>query len=219
VGLPEHSMTLTGALKQEGPPLSCDPGERDALRHAIGANPIWCAASTHPGEDEIVLKAHKSVAGLLIIVPRHIERGTDIAEKSRQAGFVTAQRSLGDDLTTETEVYVADTMGELGLWYSLASRALVCGSLVPIGGHNPFEAAQFDCAILHGPFVGNFRDIYARLDQADAAYQVSGAAELSDALNAIDSARQRAMSARTNAIVKDAGGGKDVALAAILARL
>jgi 3-deoxy-D-manno-octulosonic-acid transferase len=118
----------------------------------------------------------------LILAPRHPVRGDGLAELLRRDGWQVAQRSAGEEITPDTDVYLADTLGEMGLWYRIASVAFVGGSLVDVGGHNPFEPALLGCAILHGPHVRNFADGYARLQAAGAAVEVAGEASLAEAL-------------------------------------
>ena len=160
-----------GNLKYAAPPLPADPVELARLGTAWAGRPVWLAASTHPGEDEIILAAHRLLvarhAGLLtVIVPRHPPRGPDIAALA--AGLPVARRSAGQEAGPGVAVYVADTLGELGLFYRLARVALIGGSLVPHGGQNPLEAARLGCPILIGPHHFNFSEIIARLRKADA---------------------------------------------------
>ena len=140
----------------------------------IGEQKIWLAACTHPGEDEIVLKAHKKIGGLLLIAPRHVERGKQIASLSRSMGFSTQLRSKAPNIRAETAVYVADTMGEMGIWYSLSRAAFIGGSLVDKGGHNPVEAMQLNTFILHGPHIYNSEEKYQKLQAIGLCFQVSG---------------------------------------------
>ena len=154
---------------------------------ASPAVPVWLAASTHPGEEEIVLAAHARARRALpmlalILAPRHPNRGDALAEMLRGRGLAVAQRSKGEEITSDTDVYLVDTLGEMGLWYRIAAVAFVGGSLADVGGHNPFEPALLGCAILHGPHVRNFIDAYRRLAIADAAVLVRSEDELAEAL-------------------------------------
>lgn len=183
LGLPNDRLAVTGTLKEGTPPLPCDEAELAQLTDRLKARQIWLAASTHPGEDTIVIDAYKQAQcsthhPLLILVPRHPERGDDIAGLLAEQGLSVARRSAGAFPDDACEVFLADTLGELGLWYRLAPVSLVGGSLVPIGGHNPYEPAALGSAIIHGPHVANFRDIYDRLDAGRAARCVNDAAEL-----------------------------------------
>jgi 3-deoxy-D-manno-octulosonic-acid transferase len=177
LGLPPARLEVTGTLKEGSKALPHDEGERVALAGALGARPCWLAASTHEGEEAGAAEAHAQARRawpslLLIVAPRHPERAGQIAEGLRLDGWRVARRSAGERIAPETDIYLADTMGEMGLWYRLCAVSFVGGSLVPVGGHNPFEPAALGSAILHGPNVANFADIYARLGAAGAALQV-----------------------------------------------
>jgi 3-deoxy-D-manno-octulosonic-acid transferase len=180
-------VEVTGNLKFDTPPLSAAPEALAALRSALSGRPVWLAASTHSGEDEIVAEAHRTLAaarpGLLtVIVPRHPERGPDIAAMAAARGLRVARRKADEPLTAETEIYVADTLGELGLFYRAVPVAFIGGSLVPRGGQNPIEPIGLGAAVLHGPHVQNFADVFAALDAApDAAMPVIDAASLAAA--------------------------------------
>ena len=118
----------------------------------------------------------------LILAPRHPARGDALAEMMRGRGLTVAQRSKGEAIGPDTDVYLADTLGEMGLWYRIASVSFVGGSLVEVGGHNPFEPALLGSAILFGPHVRNFVDGYRRLSDAGAAVLVRSEGELAEAL-------------------------------------
>ena len=168
------NVQVTGNLKFDTPILSADAGEVERLRSLIGQRPLWIAASTHEGEEEIVADAHRLLRdrhpGLLtIVVPRHPERGAAVRAMLAGRRLAVVQRARGEPLVREVDVYVADTLGELGLFYRLAPIAFLGGSLVPHGGQNPIEPARLEAAVLHGPHVGNFAEVYARLDAATGA--------------------------------------------------
>src|SRR5262249_22943870 len=153
-----HGVTVAGSLKADAPPLACDEAALRVLKEAVGARRLLLAAQTHPGEDETVLPAHDALRAcfpdlLTIIVPRHVERGADIAMLcgSRNA----APPALGEPVTAETAIYVADTMNELGLFYRLSRFCFLGGTLVPMHGHNPLEPAALHCAVLAGPSRAN----------------------------------------------------------------
>lgn len=179
-----QKVVVTGNLKFDSPPLAAAPEALATFRAALGARPAWVAASTHPGEDEIVAEAHARLAaerpGLLtVIVPRHPERGPGIAAMLAGRGLTVARRRTDEPLTADVDVYVADTLGELGLFYRAAPVAFVGGSLVAHGGQNPIEPVMLGCAVLHGPHVHNFADVYAALDALpDATRPVTDAADL-----------------------------------------
>lgn len=182
-----RGVAVAGNLKYAAPALPADAAALTRLKTLLGARPVWLAASTHPGEEAQVAEADRLLRPgfpdlLTIVVPRHPGRGAEVAAEF--AGAV-ALRSSGADPTPETAVYVADTMGELGLFYRLAQVALVGGSLVPHGGQNLLEPARLGTAILHGPDVANFHEVAERLDAVGAARRVQGAAELADAVAAL----------------------------------
>lgn len=172
-----------GNLKHAAPPLPADPGALRELGKAIGTRPVWLAASTHPGEEEQVLDVHVGLAGdlpglLTVIAPRHPERGDDVAALARQRRLPLAQRSRGEGIGPDCAIYVADTLGELGLFYRLAQVALIGGSLVPHGGQNPLEAARLGCPPLFGPHTANFDEITKALEAQGAARRVADAPSL-----------------------------------------
>ncbi|PWE32641.1 3-deoxy-D-manno-octulosonic acid transferase [Maritimibacter sp. 55A14] len=178
--VPASRIEVAGTLKEGSAALPCNEAERAALAAQLDRRPVWLAASTHPGEEEIVVTAHSEAARsarrlLLIIAPRHPERGPAIARTLRKAGWEVALRSADEEPEEETQIYIADTLGEMGLWYRLAPVSFVGGSLVEIGGHNPFEPGALGSAILHGPHVANFADVYARLAAAGGALEVQDA--------------------------------------------
>jgi 3-deoxy-D-manno-octulosonic-acid transferase len=171
-------------LKFGSEPLPADPASLEALRAAVGARPVILAASTHPGEDALVMARFAAVCAgparaeppLLVIVPRHPDRGPDIAGQARARGLTASLQSANEPLAT-AQVRVADAMGELGLWYRLASLAVVGGSLVDgIGGHNPLEPARLGCPFVSGPHVENWRSAYAGLRRDDATALVAAEA-------------------------------------------
>jgi 3-deoxy-D-manno-octulosonic-acid transferase len=176
---------FAGNLKALVTVPECNEGELAALRGALGRRPVWLAASTHAGEERAVLDAQKSLRQhrpLLILAPRHPERGDDVAQLVAAAGLSAARRSAGGVPDSGTDVWLADTLGEMGLWYRLAPIAFVGGSLVGAGGHTPFEPVQLGSAVLHGPHVANFAPAYAALDGGGGAVAVADAAELAAAL-------------------------------------
>ena len=159
-------------LKFGAPALPVDPVALSAARAASDGRTILLAASTHPGEDALILdafrEAHRNDNSVLIIAPRHPERGEAIEALARDRGLSASRRTAGADLG-ETAVYVADTVGELGLWYRLASLAVIGGSLLPdvAGGHNPLEPARLDCPFISGPHVRDW-PVYGALESAAA---------------------------------------------------
>lgn len=172
-------------LKFGASPLPVDPDALERARQLLAGRTVILAASTHYGEDELILAAFRG-AGLpqsvsLVIVPRHPERGDDLTRLARLRGFSTAQRSKHEALAG-AQVIVADTLGELGLWYRLAQTAIVGGSLLSKStGHNPLEAARLNCPVIAGPHLGNWRGVFDQLLKANAVV-ISPAEGLSDAL-------------------------------------
>ena len=177
-GLGALRYSTTGNLKLDVPGPPAEPEKLRALKAAIGTRPVIAATSTHPGEEAAMIDAHRRLMhtfpGLLtILAPRHPERGPSIAAIAMDAGFKSALRSLPELPNSSTEIYVADTLGELGLIYRVAPIVFVGGSLVSHGGQNPIEAAKLGAAILHGPHVWNFAEIYSALDAAGGAIMVA----------------------------------------------
>jgi len=188
LGLPADRLHVTGTLKEGAAALPCDEDERARMAQHLNGRPVWLAASTHPGEEEKVLDAHAQALRvnhrlLLILVPRHPNRAEEIAALIDRHKCSYARRSEGDCPDADTQVYLADTLGEMGLWYRLSPISFVGGSLEPIGGHNPFEPAALGSAILHGPYVTNFVDIFQRLSGAGAARLVTSPGSLAEAVN------------------------------------
>jgi 3-deoxy-D-manno-octulosonic-acid transferase len=146
-----------------------------------------------------------------IVVPRHPRRGKLIAEQAHALGVKAALRSQGAGIEGPSAFYIADTIGELGLFYRLASLAFLGKSLTSHGGQNPIEPAKLGCAILHGPFVQNFADVYRQLDDAQGALCVESAEDLIKVLSMMfdDSARLREISRTAGEVVGQFGGASD----------
>lgn len=175
-----------GNLKALVEAPGCDRGELAAIREALGGRSVWLAASTHSGEEAQVIAAQMELRRpdrpLMILAPRHPARGDEVAQLLALAGLHTTRRSAGGLPGGNTDVWLADTLGEMGLWYRLAPVSFVGGSLVPAGGHTPFEPVQLGSAVLHGPHVANFAPAYAALEAGGAAVAVRDAAELAAAV-------------------------------------
>ena len=171
-------------LKFIGEPLPVDDTVLTDTRAALGDRPLLLAASTHPGEDEIVIAAFEGVAHapsrpLLVIAPRHPVRGPAIAAYANATGLSVSLRSKGDAIG-DAQVHVADTLNEMGLWFRVARMALIGGSMVPdIGGHNPLEAIRLGCPAVSGRYVDGWRSVYAPLVAAGDVPVVSTDDELS----------------------------------------
>ncbi len=201
-------VEVAGDLKFAAPPLPADPALLAALGARIGARPAWLAASTHPGEEAMAFAAHRALAaahpGLLsIVVPRHPERGAAIAAAAR--GLTVRRRGAGEGPPEDGGAWIADTLGELGLFYRLAPIVLVGGSLVAHGGQNPLEPARLGCALAVGPHHGNFAEAVARLAAAGAVRILPGPEALAPFLAGMlaDPAAREAMAARA---ARAAGG-------------
>jgi 3-deoxy-D-manno-octulosonic-acid transferase len=211
-----------GHLKFDGAVLDVDAQVLRQLRDAVGARPLWLAASTHAGEEEAVIDTHKRLAGaypdvLTILVPRHARRGDEVAALLENAGLRFARRARGEMPTPATAIYLADTMGELGLFYRLAPIAFVGASLVPKGGQNPLEAAQLGCALAFGPHMSNCRDIADALIEAGAAVEIGAADTLAARVLAMlrdDDARAAASNA-AQAVAAQGRGATERVLAAL----
>ncbi|CDF86606.1 3-deoxy-D-manno-octulosonic-acid transferase [Pseudomonas knackmussii B13] len=189
LGARPECVSVTGSIKFDlsiAPEL---PVRAAALREEWQATqrPVWIAASTHAGEDEIILAAHRKLleqnpAALLILVPRHPERFNAVFELCRGAGLATVRRSAGEPVSAQTQVLLGDTMGELLFLYALADVAFVGGSLVPNGGHNLLEPAALGKPVLSGPQLFNFLEIAAQLREVGALREVLDAPTLAVAV-------------------------------------
>jgi 3-deoxy-D-manno-octulosonic-acid transferase len=187
LGAPQ--VVTTGNLKLDVPAPPADKAKFDALSNAIGNRPVLAATSTHAGEEGAMIEAHgrlrQHFPGLItLIAPRHPERGPGVAEIAAAAGRPAALRSRGEMPNRSTEIYVADTVGELGLIYRLSPVVFIGGSLVKHGGQNPIEAAKLHTAILHGPHVWNFAEIYSALDSSRGAELINDSDQLTARLAA-----------------------------------
>src|SRR5437763_5018634 len=215
-------IDVTGNLKLDVPAPPRDGAKLRAMQAAIAGRPLIAAASTHAGEEALIIDAHRrlrhSFPGLIsILAPRHPERGSQISELARLAGLSVTTRSSGQLPHRGTEVYIADTIGELGLLYRLAPMVFIGGSLVRHGGQNPIEAAKLGAAILHGPHVWNFAEIYAALDEARGAERVTDAGKLTVRLGAwmTDAAERTRASQAALRTVELLGGALERTLAAL----
>lgn len=189
LGAPESAITVTGSIKFELKLPASLRESAEVLRHEWGwERPIWIAASTHPGEDEMVLEAYarlktRSPRLLLVLVPRHPERFSLVAKMVRKAGLHTVLRSeqVGG-LAPDTEVLLGDTMGELQLFFGATDVAFIGGSLVPTGGHNVLEACALGVPVVFGPHMFNFHEIATMTRERGAGRQVNDADSLAAAV-------------------------------------
>ena len=182
LGARPETVDVTGSIKFD---LTIDPQLLQRAAELRGQwqaqeRPVWIAASTHEGEDEVVLDAHRRLLAnhpdaLLILVPRHPERFNSVFELCQREGFATVRRSTGASVDAQTSVLLGDTMGELLFLYALADSAFVGGSLVANGGHNLLEPAALAKPVISGPHLFNFLDIAAQLRSAGALAEVDDA--------------------------------------------
>lgn len=203
-----NKVIVTGNLKLFAPPLSFDEKAFASLEQALDGRPCWLAASTHPGEETIIAACHKELKDrwpdlLTIIVPRHPERGSAIVDSLKADGLAIAHRTKSKSIAPDLDIYVADTLGELGLFYRLAKLVFMGGSLVRHGGQNPLEAARLGPPVLHGPHIFNFTPIYRLMDSGKASLTVADGAALSKAVDNLlkDEGKRRDMAARAKNIV------------------
>ncbi len=186
LGAEADKLSIMGNIKFDYQPTADAHEQSTQLRKTVfGPNqPIWIAASTHPGEEEQVLAAHAALleklpTALLILTPRHPER-FDAVARLCESGFTVVRRSTNQPCDATTQVYLTDSMGELPLFYGCADAAFVGGSLVTIGGHNLIEPAALGMAPVFGPHMENFREISRLLLAADGGSQVSDSDQLTD---------------------------------------
>jgi 3-deoxy-D-manno-octulosonic-acid transferase len=220
--LGSRNVVTTGNLKLDVQAPPADSARLERLMAVTRGRPVIVAASTHPGEEEILLDVHRELAGyfpalLTVIVPRHPNRGEAIAGMIVASGLHVALRSHEDLPTATADIYVADTMGELGLFYRLAPIVFMGGSLVEHGGQNPIEAIKLGAAIVHGPHVFNFTDVYDALDAAGGAKQADTREALVKQLGQwlADPAARQVSVAAAERVVDQLGGALDRTLAAL----
>ena len=174
-----------GNLKFSAAVLPAEISALDTIKAELGDRPLWLAASTHPGEETMAADVHDRLSVewpniLTVIVPRHPVRGDEIAKALRARGLSVSLKSSKNG--SAGDVYVADTLGELGLFYRLANVTFIGGSMASHGGHSPLEAAQLDCAVVFGPDMGNFATVARELLDAGGALQVSDGTAVADAV-------------------------------------
>ena len=182
-----QNVSCLGNLKYAADPLPDDAAARADLATQIGARPVWLAASTHAGEEEWIIAAHQKLIApypnlLTVIAPRHAVRGDVVAALLRKSDIRYARRSTGQAITADTELYLADTMGELGVFYRLSPITVMGGSLMPVGGHNPIEPAQLHSALLLGPHMHHFRVVSADFIAHQAAQVFATVDDLTECL-------------------------------------
>lgn len=211
-------VQVTGSLKSAAPPLAADPVALAQVQAAVQGRRVWVAASTHPGDEAQAMAAQATLwqadpRWLLVLAPRDAGRAGAVASTLTEARLPFARRSLGRVPSSTDAVWLADTYGEMGLWYRVAESALIGGGFDAIGGHNPWEAAHFGTAILHGPDVENFKTDYNQLQAKAAAFQLAPGG----LATALQSADLPAMATRAAQIVHHAAGGLSPLAADLLA--
>jgi len=182
-----RNVVRMGNMKFAVPALPCDEGTLAEIRSRTGLRPMWLAASTHAGEEDAAWQVHQKVSTrhpdlLTIIVPRHPDRGAEIAEALRGAGARVAMRSNSEPVNSDTDIYLADTLGELGLFFRLAPIVFMGKSLVPAGGQNSIEPARLGAAVITGPHFWNFDEITRAMAAAGGLEIVDDADALAEAI-------------------------------------
>jgi 3-deoxy-D-manno-octulosonic-acid transferase len=220
--LGSRNVVTTGNLKLDVAAPPADPAKLERLMSMTRGRPIVVAASTHPGEEQILIETHRTLAGffpklLTVIVPRHADRGEAIGRTIAASGLRAALRSREELPTAATDIYVADTMGELGLFYRLAPIVFMGGSLVEHGGQNPIEAIKLGASIVHGPHVFNFADVYEALDRAGGARTAGSQEALVKQLGQLlaDPIAREASLIASERVVEQLGGALERTLAAL----
>jgi 3-deoxy-D-manno-octulosonic-acid transferase len=215
-------VSSTGNLKLDTPAPPVDTPTLHRFNALIGMRPVIAAASTHAGEETAIISAHRRLRArnpslLTVIAPRHPARGASIAEIAVAAGCSVGLRSRGDLPKRDIDIYIADTLGELGLVYRIAPIVFMGGSLASHGGQNPIEAIRLGAAILHGPNIWNFAEIYGALDDERAAAVVTDEESLTARLGAwlADQAAPIAIAGAAARTVEKLGGALDRTLAAL----
>jgi 3-deoxy-D-manno-octulosonic-acid transferase len=184
LGAPAEKVQVTGSIKFDVRRPGSLIEQAEALRRVWDIRrPVWVAASTHEGEEELVLAAHRDILAhlpraLLVLVPRHPERFERVGALAQRQGFAVARRSNSDSCSEKISMYLGDTMGELPVFLAAADAAFIGGSLVPIGGHNLLEAAAVGVPVAVGPHVFNFAQITELLVEEGAAVQIADGKEL-----------------------------------------
>ena len=220
--LGSRNVVTTGNLKLDVPAPPADSARLERLMSMTRGRPIIVAASTHPGEEDILVETHRTLAGffpqlLTVVVPRHPDRGEAVARAVSASGLRVGLRSREELPTAATDIYIADTMGELGLFYRLAPIVFMGGSLIPHGGQNPIEAIKLGASIVHGPHVFNFSDVYEALDHAGGARRAETQEALVKQLGQLladPAARDKSLAA-SERVVEQLGGALDRTLAAL----
>ncbi len=229
LGAKPESIQIVGPLKAAARPLPADHAELEAVRFSTKGRPIWFAAATHPAEETEMLSAHAVLlrslpSALLIIAPRYLESVGEILEGAKRLGLRVAQRSVGEGIEDTCNVYVADTFGEMGIWYRIAPISFVGHSLAEEGagggGKNPYEAAALGSAIIVGPSVSDFSDTYQLLGRSEATILVHDKEALVAAVLSLQDEELRVrMTDAASGVIAEQGKVGSVTWQAIKARL
>lgn len=217
------NVGLPGNLKHDAPAPSADPHALALLQQALGKRPTWVATNTHEGEEAAAAHTHLSLSRdhpdlLTIIVLRHPARGPQIAQMLSAMGLTVATRSSGDVPAPDTQIYIVDTLGEVGLFYRLSNLVFVGGTFAEMGGHNPFEAARLGCALIAGPSDFNFQEAYASLEKGGGMLRVANEDTLTQSVAALldDDERRMMMGDAAKRIASEDSGATERTLAALL---
>ena len=193
IGADAGAMQVVGSIKFDID-LAARRGQLEVIKSELGSDiksrPLWAAASTHPGEEQLVIDAYQAlrkrgIETRLLLAPRHPNRTADIIKLLEKASLSYQRRSEKRTITTDTDVLIIDTLGELSAFLGLADAAFIGGSLVPRGGHNPIEAAAWGCAVITGPHVINFATIVRDMERGGAIRVVVDQQELADRLASV----------------------------------
>ena len=193
IGADPDAMQVVGSIKFDID-LAARRGQLEVIKSELGSDiksrPLWAAASTHPGEEQLVIDAYQAlrqrgIATRLLLAPRHPNRTGDIIKLLEKAGLSYQRRSERVAINVDTDVLIIDTLGELSAFLGLADAAFIGGSLVPRGGHNPIEAAAWGCAVITGPHVINFATIVRDMERGGAIRVVVDQEELADRLASV----------------------------------
>ena len=226
LNLGARNLQTPGNLKLDSPPPNFDAQTLAQLKTLIGQRPVWLAASTHQGEEEQIARTHKTLSVdipdlLTIIVPRHPHRGGDIQQSLKPFGLTTKLRSQNQQPDEDCALYIADSLGELGLFYSLCPVSFIGGSLVPHGGQNPIEAALIGSAIITGPYHQNFAAVYRHFLEAEAVFKIADNIELTSILNRLMKNPQLVETMQSKALNSCAqhGGARQKTLAHLIKKI
>jgi 3-deoxy-D-manno-octulosonic-acid transferase len=211
-----ENVKYLGNIKYDAPALSSDPKKMSELLKQVGERPVWLAASTHKNEEYMIASIHKELKEdypnlLTIIAPRHPKRANEIIEDIKEIGLNVVVRSKEQPITADTDIYLADTLGELGTFYRLVPIVFIGGSLVNNGGQNPLEPAKLDCSIIYGLHMDNFKEIKYEMEQANAALCVKDQSDLKQTVHEMimDSRKQEELAQAARKVVDSKAGVLD----------